>query len=565
MIQTGNWLLSRTAGLFVLLAATLAIFVPAFLGPTHHYFRTQDLPATIAILPIFLLALVWRPHIRLPDRMPSLVSVVMLGVLLALALWAGTHWLMLDYPLTRDEHMAVFDAQIFASGQLAQPLAPEWQEYAYALVPHFLLDVPGSGLLISAYMPGNSMMRAGFAAIADPALMNPILCAIGFVALYDIARRLFSETPAAVWVALATYLLSVQVLVNAMTSYAMTGHLSLNLVWLALFLRGRWWQHALAMAIGAWTIGLHQVVFHPLFAGPFILILLRQGRWGLFVAYATVYAAALLFWISYPSIVVSSFDIPAAPGSAGGITGFFYERVWPLLSRNSLAGIGLMEFNVLRLMVWSPLFLLPLVALAWSDIRRFDSVALPLFGGVALTFVAMIVLLPYQGHGWGYRYLHGLLGNLALLASFGYLHWVKDQRERADGTVALLGGATAFILLPFLSWSAYSFTAPYARLSAAIERQDSDFVILDTETSFAAIDQVRNRADLTNRPLVFSSTNLNDAQLADLCERGSVVWVGASEIASAELPMPAVEPRKATSLNAGLLNDCAHALDWGRR
>jgi hypothetical protein len=127
--------------------------------------------------------------------------------------------------------------------------------------------------------------------------------------------------------------------------------------------------------------------------------------------------------------------------------------------------------------------------------------------------------------------------------------------------VALLGGATALVVLPFLLWSAHQFVAPYARLSAAIENQPTDFVIIDTETSLAAIDQVRNRANLTNRPLVLSSLHLDDAKLADLCARGSVTWADGSDIAEAELPMPAFEPFDGTRLDAKLLQKCAQPFD----
>lgn len=468
---------------------------------------------------------------------------------------------MLDYALTRDEHMVLFDSQIFASGKLAQPLAVEWQAYSHALIPDWLLEVPNDQLMASHYLPGNSMMRAGFGVIADPALLNPILCAIGLVALYDIARRLFVDYPAAVWLVLAVYLLSAQVLVNAMTSYAMTGHLAFDLVWLALFVRGKWWQHGLAMAIGAWTIGLHQVSYHPLFAGPFILMLLYQRRWPLFAAYAFSYAAALFFWILYPSLVMSLFDIVPLGGKNDGIFGFLIGKVLPRFAQIGPDNIVLMEFNILRFLVWTPFFILPLLFLAWPDIRRTDSLALPLFLGIVLMLLMRTLLLPYQGHGWGYRSLHGLIGNVALLAGYGYRHWARHDRERADGTVVLFGGATAFIVLPFLLWSAHQFTAPYARLSAAIERQPTDFVVIDTQTSRAAIDQVRNRADLTNRPLVFASNRLSNQQLAQLCAKGSVTWVGASDIAVAKLPMPAGKPPDDKYLEPERFRDCLRPFD----
>lgn len=560
VIQTSNWLLSRTAGLFVLLAFTLWLFVTDFPGPAYHYFRTQDLPATLVILPVIALAAFWWPRVRLPDRMPSTRSVLILAGLLALSLWLGTHWLMLDFPLTRDEHMVFFDAQIFASGQLAQPLNPEWQEFAPSLVPDFLLDVPGDRLLASGYLPGNALMRTGFGVIADPALMNPLLWAIGFLALYDIARRLFAENPAAIWIALATYLLSAQVLVAAMTSYAMTGHLALNLVWLALFLRGKWWQHGIVLALGAIALGLHQLTYHPLFAGPFILMLLYQRRWTLFAAYVLAYAAAGLFWLSYPSMVLSSFGLEASSGASSGVLGYL-ERIWAKVLELDPVQTAFMEFNILRFLVWTPFFLLPLLVLAWPDIRRLDGIALPLFLGIVLMLLMRTVLLPYQGHGWGYRSLHGMTGSFAILAGYGYTHWAKSDRERADGTVALFGGTTALVLLPFLLWSAHQFTAPYARLTAAIERQPTDFVVIDTHASRDAIDQVRNRADLSNRPLVLASSRIDNAQLAELCARGSVTWIGTADIEAAELPMAAPKPLIVTQLNPELFSDCLQPFD----
>jgi hypothetical protein len=548
------------AGLFALLAATLWLFVPEAPGPTYHYFRTQDLLATIIILPIIAVAAVWCPRVRLSDQLPSTFSVLLVSGFLALALWFGTYAVMLDYPLTRDEHMAIFDARIFATGQLALPLNAQWQEFSRAVVPDFLLEVPDNSLLVSAYLPGNAMLRAGFATIADPALINPLLWAIGLLALFDIARKLFEDALVAVWIVLATYLLSAQVLVAAMTSYAMTGHLTLNLLWLALFLRGKWWQHALVLGIGVYALGLHQLTYHPLFAAPFILMLLIQRRWALFAVYSLVYAAAGLFWLSYPSIVLSTFDIEATSGTGAGILGYL-QGIWTKIAAIELSQAGIMEFNLLRFMVWMPIFLLPLVVLAWPNIRRADSIAFALFLGIVLMLLMRTVLLPYQGHGWGYRSLHGLIGNFALLAGYGYLHWAKADRARADGTVALLGGATALVVLPFLLWSAHQFVAPYARLSAAIENQPTDFVIIDTETSLAAIDQVRNRANLTNRPLVLSSLHLDDAKLADLCARGSVTWADGSDIAEAELPMPAFEPFDGTRLDAKLLQKCAQPFD----
>lgn len=518
----------------VILALSLILLLPEGEALPALYFREQDLPAALAMVATLGLAGWWLPQIRLPDRAPRPGVVALITIMLALGLWAGTYLIMFDYPLTRDEHMVVFDAHIFASGKFAAPLAQEWRGFSEALVPAFLLELPGEEILVSSYMPGNAMMRAVFGMLADPALMNPLLFAIGFVTLYDIACRLFADTPAAIWPVMLAYLLSAQGLVTAMTAYAMTPHLALNLVWLGLFLRGRWWQHALAMLIGAWAIGLHQVVFHPLFAGPIILMLLWQKRWALFGVYALVYGAALLFWLAYPSLLVSSLGIVTEGTANADIEAIWMERVWPLLSQRDPRTIVYMEFNLLRFIVWAPLFLLPLLGFAWPLIRKGTGLNLALFGGIFLTLAAMIVLLPYQGHGWGYRYWHGLIGNFALLAGYGYAEWARRDRKIADGAVVFLSGVTTVFLVPFLLWCSYSFTKPYADLTQLISKQTSDFLIVDTDTHRGAVDQIRNLPDLSNRPLIFASHALTGSMLAKLCERGSISLIDNNAFAAAD-------------------------------
>jgi len=525
-----NWSAKITDAIFLrILAGVIAgmgiLWLPKSEILSVAYFRTQDLVVACVFCIALALSAIWLPRVKIPEIAPSRLAISTLAVILALALWLGTYVVMFDYPLTRDEHMVVFDAGVFAGGELAARLPTLWKGYAEALVPAFLLDVPDNALLISSYMPGNAMMRSMFDAVADPALMNPLLAAIGLIALHDVAQRLFKDTPRVVWVALAAYVLSSQMLVTAMTTYAMTAHLALNLVWLALFLRGKWWQHMLAMMIGAWAIGLHQIVFHPLFAGPFILTLLAQRRWALFAAYSAVYAGGLLFWISYPSMMAAEYGIVAQSGSTGGVTGFILERVVSLFTEREPNGAWFMMFNLIRFIAWAPLILLPLLFFAWPAVRSSEGQALPLFAGCALTLAAMILLLPYQGHGWGYRYWHGFIGNFALLGGYGYVRWANRDENVADGAVMFLGGTTAVLVIPFLLWSAHAFTRPYVQLKQLIERQSTDFVIVDTQPPSNAVDQVRNPASLNSRPVLLSSRAMTQEQVNDICARGTVTLI----------------------------------------
>jgi hypothetical protein len=528
---------------------------------TPFFFRMQDGPVIVMACVLFAALSFKAPAYRIRLIGPHRWQVWACAAALLLVVWAGTYWVMLDYPLARDTRMVDFDMAIFASGKLAQPLPQFWQPFAEALVPNFLLDVPGHALLVSTYLPGNALLRAAFQSVGLAQAMNPFFTALGFLALYDIARREFPQSTGAVWVALATYALSTQVLVMGMTSYAMTPQLALNLVWLCLFVRGKTWQHLLAMLLGFYITGLHQAVFHPLFVAPFLLTLLPQRRWALFGLYGAFYAACVLFWFSYPSLVVASAGAVAEQGSAAGVQHFVSDRIVPLFIHRAGGAALLMEYNILRFAAWMPLFTLPFTILAWKAIRANRSLARPAFGGIVLLLVAMFIILPEQGHGFGYRYLHGFIGNFAILAGYGFERWSGYARAQATGVFAVLAAATVVVVAPFLMWSTRSFIEPYAKISQLLERQKADFVVVDTDSGRMAVDQVANRADLKNRPLLFASNFLAVRQIDQLCSRGKVTFVGPSSFAGVVLLKPdKVQPnphfaglaRQAAALNCRL-------------
>lgn len=532
-------IMQRPAIYLLIAVVFLAVQPHKFLS--RYYFMTHDAFIAIFFIAVWLGATYWTPKVNLPQRTPALRIVLPVAALFTLALWAGTYWLMFDYPLTRDEHMVVFDAATYAQGKLAEPLPEAWAGYAQAFAPAFLLDTPGFALMVSGYLPINAAMRGFFGSIADPALMNPLQIGIGLIALWSIARRVFPEDAPAQWLTLVGYCLSAQVLVTSMTVYAMTGHLALNLVWLALFLKDRWWSHALAMGVGVLAMGLHQFVFHPLFAGPFVLWLLLQKRWLHVAAYGVVYLAGVGLWMSWPGIVMDWAGVTPAPGKEGGIASFLTERILPLITRIEPLTIQLMGYNIVRGIGWNALFILPFLLGAGPVLKRRDPIALALCGGIVLTVLAMAFLLPYQGHGWGYRYVHGLLGSFCLLAAFGYRELATQEPRWADGAAALMAAATLLVALPANLWSAHQFTKPYTALSDIVEAQGTDFVIVDELVHRNAVDQVRNHADLSNSPLIFARRFMTKEQIDILCRRGSVAVIGAEEIAQAGME---VAPRE---------------------
>jgi hypothetical protein len=517
------------AGALIVLAGFAAWTAPPMLP--RLYFMRQDSFVLAGLVALLLASDLFRPassRVRLPNVVLTRRMVVAGAALAALILWAATYLLFDNYPLTRDEQMVAFDVAIFSHGLLAAPLAPEWRHYAEALTPAFLLPLPGNAAWVSSYMPGNAMLRMLFGMVADPALMNPVLAAAGAVATFDCARRLFPDKPGARTVAMLMYATSAQVLVTALTPYAMTAHLALNMIWLSLYLRGTRGSHAAAIGVGFVAIGLHQVVFHPLFALPFIDELRRRGQWRTALAYLGSYALFGLFWISYPHLVAMSAGLNPVAGTSAGIGGFFAERVLPLLTTREPATIPLMVANLIRFVTWENLALVPLLLLGLRAVRRDEGFARPLAYGIALTTLATAILLPYQGHGWGYRYLHGLIGNCALLAAYGWSDFSDRQQVRAFVRTATV--ATVLGSLPFLVWQAGAFVKPYARVNRMIDGVHANMVVIETQGAAFRIDEVRNRPDLANRPIRLAGSMLTTADIPVLCARGRIAFVDARQM-----------------------------------
>jgi hypothetical protein len=509
------------AGICVLtVSAYLAVFGTG--GLARHFFVTQDWPVAVLIGVFLLIAGKGvLPAVRPFATRLDLKRVALLCCGLTLALWAGTHLLMHDYPLTRDEHMVVFDMAVFGRGHLAAPLPLVWRPFAEALTPAFLLDLPGQPAWVSAYMPGNAALRLIVSRFIDPALMNPALAAAGAVALFTIARRLFPNDRSAQYASLLLYLTSAQMIVAAMTTYAMTAHLFFNLIWLALFLRGGRTGHGGAILVGFVATGLHQVVFHPLFVLPFLDHLRRHRKWRALTAYLTCYGGIALFWFSYPSLVAYSAGVVTDAPIGSGVVAFISDRILPLLLTGGRETLPLTGYNLVRFLAWQNLALVPLVLVGVRSAWRDHGIARPLYLGIVLTIIAMVILLPYQGHGWGYRYLHGLIGSFALLGAYGW-HASAPDRETAKRLLVAGTAGTLGLSLPYLLWRTEDFVRPYAAVDAAIAAVDADFVVIETNEPTFAIDQVRNDPYLVGRPIRLSSRSLDDMQVLALCRKGSI-------------------------------------------
>jgi hypothetical protein len=492
--------------------------------------QTQDFPVLVLLfLCCFLIAL-WRPQWSLPKRLPQPWLLLIAGFGLSALLAWGTYALMGNFPLSRDEHMVVFDMSIFEKGRAAMPLASQWRPYALALVPEFLLNEKQPLGYVSAYLPMNAVLRLGFSKIADPVWFNPGFVLLGGIALLDIARRIFGPQDRACSVVLLVYALSAQVLANAMTDYSMTGHMALNVIWLAAFLRGGKLGNSVAVLVGLVATGLHQLAFHPVFVAPFLLWKLREGKWKLVLGYVVAYAAIILWWGFYPLLIS---PLVTGTSAAASDANFLTQRVLPLLLNRDPRTVGLMILNLMRFAAWQNLALVPLLIAAAPVAARQRGLPRALLVGILMWLLLVTLILPGQGRGWGYRYLHGYLSSFCLLAGFGYRELEQRIGRQADGLVLLLSGLTATVSIPLLLSETYAFMQPHVAMQRLIQSQGTPFVLIDDTPSATidgkwsdtARDHVRNLPDLTNRPLRFSASFVTPELLRRLCDQGPVTLI----------------------------------------
>lgn len=501
-------------GLWTCLGAILLFLLGPSDGLIAILFRRQDLPVLmLGAVMLMALAINERGGPNWSARRAGWPVAAMVLAVLALSA-AGTWLVFADFPLTRDEILADFDGGILATGRVAAALPYEWRPYAQALLPQVPLPPPAGAPWHSDYLPGNAALRAIAANAVGMEWTNPFLAAFSVLAVYRIGRRLWPQSGGASLVAALLTATSAQVLTMAMTPFAMTAHLALNLVWLWCFLRDDARGDIAAVAAGFVATGLHQLIFHPLFVAPFIVQLLGRRRFGRASVYILGYTAIGLFWASWWQIVAATTG-GAAPPSGSGVSGLAALAADLFSKAGPSAGMT-MAFNLARFVAWQNLLLLPLALLAWPALRANEGIARPLAGGIVLTLAAMLVLLPSQGFGWGYRYLHGHIGSLCLLAGYG---WNSVAGERRRGFIlAAATAATVLIMLPVQIKGAHDYTASRARAYTLVTRAPSDIVlIVPFEDMYDGL--VRNRPDLANRPKVMDLRELDAAQLSTLCGR----------------------------------------------
>lgn len=447
------------------------------------------------------------------------------AMLVGVLSWAGSHLVLHDLRFSMDEYNAVFQAKIFEAGRLTAQLPTQWQPFANALTPVFVAYHPDQHTWRSGYLPIYASIQALFDLAGAGSLTNPVMGALTVVTMAAAGRRLWPANPLRVALAVLFLVTSSQFLFMSMSWYSMPAHLLLNLVWLWLYLRDDIPSLAAAPIVGVLALGLHNPFPHALFVAPFLIRMVRRRRFAWLAYAAVIYGSGSLLWLWW----LRSSD--AYVGVAGGLLGMF-----------KLPGVHELAIQAQQLslvMSWQAPLVTVLALVALLRWQRLGETERDLAVGLLLT-AAVYSLVPLnQGHGWGDRYIYGVLGNLILIAAAACGDLMEGGgRMRA---ARLLGASTVvalFIQWPLRAVQAERFVRPFARGIEYVQTRPEPVVIVYPDSSYYGRDLIRNDPFLQNPPIILSGQALGDSAVHQLMLHfpGRVHQVRPAELARLGVP-----------------------------
>ena len=331
--------------------------------------------------------------------------------------------------LTNDEQAYVFQAQLFARGELVDARG-DLAEFFPS--PQTQID---AGRIFSKYPPGHSALLAPGVLVGWPLLVPRLLAALSVLLVWSLARRFGLARPVlAAWMfALSPAFLAVESLA---LSHGTSLPLTLVFVWCALEAldlaagqRGKALAWA-ALAGAALSIAFSaRPVTAVAFALPVGVLLLRERPRGSLALVASTLAGALpaacfFLWVNH---ALTGHALETAYGRFNDAKNSLFGAVAPAQA------LSIALFNLGRLSVWvhglAPgllLFVLGLARRPWPR-RGWLLVALP------ASLFALYALHPFQGIPWcGPVYLVDALPALVLVSARGL-----EALEEVWGTRAL--------------------------------------------------------------------------------------------------------------------------------
>lgn len=521
---------------------------------TVYFFAGQDGPAALILLFAALLLFVVGKHAGRPmakfwlpfscfgdDAAGARKAMLVVAGLAGLVSLTISALVFRFFPLSIDEKMVFFDADIFAHGVLAAPMPEAFKPIWETFIRLYIKMTPDHSLFHSMYLPLNALLHMPFIAMGLPSLVDAAMVTGTIIVTYDIGRKLLPDQPAAALFAALMLATSPQILLTGATVYAMTAHLFIDMLWLRAMMSARpvMWLGAAVLALIA--SGLHQWAYFPFFAVGFLWVWFRQRDWARVAAAALPAAMGVLIWSRYRHYSLPDFwsgaVLPADDKSllmerAGAFGSMLAPSIALILEHLTAPNepghqASMMPYNLFRFLVWQN----PLMWLAvllgyplWTRVAVLRGVMLSM---LAMTLVATF-FVPFQGHGWGYRYLHHFLGGLSLCAAFGFVRIKQDYSKLSLIWQMMLGRVRMWCLvtlcavLPFLLAVSGFYNWVYWKIDRDVSMINADFVILDMIDFPYQFDLIQNDAYLRNRPLRLLYPNIKWDDVSTICAMGTI-------------------------------------------
>jgi hypothetical protein len=234
------------------------------------------------------------------------------------------------------------------------------------------------------------------------------------------------------------------------------------------------------------------------------------------LVFAAIYLAGCAGWFAWSRMFQGQ-----APGGVGSI----FRLVNPQMA-------FIQPMDLLLVIGWASLATPLLAVLGYTQLRRLPAILQDAAISFGLTFGFYYFFYLDQAHGWGYRYVHGALACLALVAVAGWTQLCERVgAPQAKIFLATAVGLSLLVQLPLRCFQAESFIRPYARTAAAIRALPVDVVAFDARDAWYSADLLRNDPFLENRPLIVSIFALTPQAVAVLEKAGKATLVDREALA----------------------------------
>jgi hypothetical protein len=514
---------------FVLVCGLCAIVIlelvqyplPFWRGLVFRYLLLrQDLLGLSLLVAIALLACIpasHRPALKLVEWLgwrPGLVA-----VLAFIALCAGTLYAGQNHALAGDEHLALLQSRIFAEGRLTGQVPPDlmpWLVSDYYRYRWVMVSA-GSGEIAAIYWPGFALALAPFSALGVPWACNPLLAAGALYLIARLAERLAGGPLAAGWAMLFT-LASPTFSGQAVSYFAMTAHLFVNLAYVWLLLERTPRRLFAAGLVGSVALVMHNPVPHILFAAPWIVSLAWEaGARRRLLPLVLGYLPALvigLAWAAFMKAMHGFIIFAVYPHDdnplhiLGNFLWYWHFRVGQIFSAPSEYSLASRLGEFVRLWAWTAPGLSLIAAAGWW-LGRHDRELRLLGASLALTLVGYLLVSFDQGYGWGARYLHPAFGALPVLAAVAMARLEPNASLR--GAIAAAAVLSLVLANSLRGWQIHDYIAEHLERRPAYVEGARQFVFVQYDLAYYTQDLVQNDPFL-REPVVFL---LSRGRLAD--------------------------------------------------